>query len=74
MRSIITAIGLVLIVAGIAVLAYQGFTYTKHENVLQIGTLQVTADTQKTVNLPPVLGGISLAAGIVLVVLARIKS
>jgi uncharacterized membrane protein len=71
MKPIINLVGIILIVIGIAALAYQGFTYTKHEKVAQIGDVQVTADTQKTVYFPPMLGGLSLVAGIILVVVGR---
>jgi hypothetical protein len=52
-------------------LAYQGFSYTKQEKVMQIGDLKVTADTQKIVYFPPILGGSSIVAGIVLVLIGR---
>jgi len=71
MKSIVTLFGILLIVVGIAALAYQGFTYTKHKPVAQIGDLQVSADTQKTVYFPPYLGGLALVAGIVLVAVGR---
>jgi uncharacterized membrane protein len=71
MRSTMSLIGIILIIAGIVFLAYQGFTYTKQEKVAEIGDLQVTANTQKTVYFPPILGGGMLVAGIVLVVLGR---
>ena len=71
MKPSINMIGVLLIIVGIVTLAYQGFTYTKHEKVAQIGDVQISADTQKTVYFPPVLGGLSLVAGIVLVVVAR---
>ena len=71
MKSIISLVGIILIVVGIGALAYQGFTYTKHEQVAQIGDVQITANTQKTVYFPPILGGLSLVAGIVLVVIGR---
>ena len=74
MKSAITMIGVFLIIVGIVAFAYQGFTYTKHEKVAQIGDLQVTANTQKTVYFSPLLGGLSLVAGIVLVVVGRKKS
>lgn len=63
--------GILLIIVGILALAYQGFTYTKHEPVAQIGDVQVTANTQKTVYFPPYLGALSLVAGIVLVVVGK---
>jgi uncharacterized membrane protein len=74
MKSLTNMIGIILILVGIVALAYQGFTYTKHETVAKIGDVQVTADTQKTVYFPPILGGLSLVAGIVLVVVARKNS
>lgn len=66
-----TLIGIILILVGVLALSYQGFTYTKHEDVANIGDLHVTANTQKTVYFPPILGGISLIAGIALVVVGR---
>jgi hypothetical protein len=61
-------IGLVLIVLGLAALAYQGVTYTSREKVLDIGPIHATAEREKTVPLPPVLGVVAVAAGVVLVV------
>ena len=71
MKSITTLVGIILIIVGIVSLGYQGFTYTQHEKVAQIGDIQVTADTQKTVYFPPILGGASLVAGIILVMVGR---
>ena len=71
MKSIVTLFGIILIIVGILAFAYQGFTYTKHEPVAQIGNINVTADKQKTVYFPPYVGGISLVAGIFLVIIAR---
>lgn len=59
-------IGIVLIILGVAALAYQGITYTAREKVLQIGPLEATKKTEKTIPLPPILGGAALACGIVL--------
>jgi hypothetical protein len=61
-------IGIVLIIIGIIVLAYGGITYTKREKVLDLGPIQATAEKQKTISFPPVLGGICLVGGIVLVI------
>lgn len=67
-------IGIILIVIGIIALAYGGFTYTKREKVIDAGPLQVSADKEKTVPLPPVLGGICLAGGIILVIVGSRRS
>ena len=58
----------VLVVLGVIALAYQGITYTKSEKVLDLGPLKAEIERQKTIPLPPVLGGLALAGGIVLLV------
>jgi len=63
-----TIIGIILIVIGIIALAYQGITYTTREKVVDIGPIQINSDKTKTIPLPPILGGIALLGGIVLVV------
>ncbi len=64
-------VGLILIAIGIIALAYGGFTYTTREKVIDAGPLQVSADKEKSVPLPPILGGLCLAGGIVLVLVGN---
>lgn len=64
-----TLIGIILIVVGIIAFAYQGITYTTREKVVDIGPLEISADTEKTFPLPPIVGGIALVGGIVLLVM-----
>lgn len=66
-------LAIVLIVLGAISLAYGGITYTTREKVLDVGPIEATAERRKTVPLPPVLGGIALAAGIGLLVLRAKK-
>ena len=61
-------LGFVLIVLGVISLAIGGISYTKREKVLDIGPIEATAERQKTIPLPPLLGGLALAGGIVLVI------
>ena len=70
----IILVGIVLIILGAAALAYHGITYTTHEKVLQIGPIEATKKTEKTIGLPPLLSGAVLAAGIVLVIVGFKKS
>jgi uncharacterized membrane protein HdeD (DUF308 family) len=67
MRSMALA-GVVLIVLGVVALVYQGITYSSRETVIDIGPLHATADRQKTLPLPPVLGIVALAGGVALLV------
>jgi len=64
----IRIIGILLIVLGLVALAYQGITYTKSEKVLEVGPITATKETRKTIPLPPVLGGVALLGGVVLLV------
>ena len=63
-----TMAGILLVVVGALALAYQGITYTKREDVLDIGPIHATADRQERIPLPPILGGLALAGGIALLV------
>jgi len=55
--------GVVLIVCGLAALAYQGITYTTRETLIDIGPVHATADRQKTLPLPPIVGLVAVAGG-----------
>ena len=70
----ITLVGIALIVIGLVAFAYQGISYTSREKVIDIGPLQASVDTQKTIPLPPILGGLLVVGGIVLVVVGAKKS
>jgi hypothetical protein len=61
-------IGVVLVVIGLIALAYGGITYTKRETILDVGPIEATAERRKTIPLPPVLGAVAVAGGIVLIV------
>lgn len=67
-------VGIILIAIGIIALAYGGFSYTTREKVIDAGPLQVSADRQKTIPLPPILGGLCLVGGIVLVLAGNKKA
>jgi uncharacterized membrane protein len=67
-------VGIILIAIGIIALAWGGITYTKREKVIDAGPLQVSADKEKTIPFPPVLGGICLVGGIVLVLVGNRQS
>jgi hypothetical protein len=62
-------VGIALIVLELVALAYHGITYTTREEVLKIGPIEATKETEKTIPLPPALGGVALAAGVVLIIM-----
>jgi membrane-bound ClpP family serine protease len=58
--------GVVLLVLGLAALAYQGISYTSRETVIDLGPIHATAERQRTLPLPPIFGIAAVAAGVVL--------
>ena len=62
-----TIIGIILIVLGVVGFALGGFSFTKKEKVLDVGPIEATADDKETVPISPLLAGIALVSGVVLV-------
>lgn len=67
MKLIITLLGVLLLVLGVATFVYHGISFTKRDKVAQIGDLKITADTQKKIYMSPKLGIIFLISGALLV-------
>jgi hypothetical protein len=68
MKSGVLIVAIVLIAVGVISFAYQGITYTTREKVLEIGPVTATAKKERTIPLPPILGGLALAGGVILLV------
>ncbi len=66
-------IGIVLIALGVLGLIYQGVTYTTHEQVAKVGPVTVEQEKQKTIPIPAIVGGLALAGGVAIVVVASRK-
>jgi hypothetical protein len=64
-------VAILLIVAGVAIFAYQGITYTTREKKVDIGPLKIIAEEEHTLPLPPILGAVAIAGGIALLVMRR---
>lgn len=60
--------GIILIVLGVIGLAYGGIHYTKRQRVFDAGPIHASRDKQETIPISPVLGGIAVAGGVVLLV------
>jgi len=64
-------LGIILLIVGVIMLIWTGFTYTKKEKIVDAGPLEISADRQKTVSWPPYVGGILVIGGIVLLVTGK---
>lgn len=67
------ALGITLIVVGIAMFIFSGFSYNTEENIIDAGPIQVNTQKENRVNWPNYAGAISLAAGIILLVADKKK-
>ena len=56
--------GIVLIILGVLALVYHEFTYTETKQDAQIGSLKIQHQETETVPLPPIAGGVFIAAGV----------
>jgi hypothetical protein len=65
------AIGFVLVVLGVLALVYGGVTYNRERTVLDVGPFKATATEQKNIPLSPIVGGIALLGGILLLMAPR---
>ncbi len=64
-------IALVMIILGVIMLIWTGFTYTKKEKIIDAGLIQISADKEKSVNWPPYIGGIILVAGVAILITSK---
>jgi hypothetical protein len=64
-------LGILLLAGGLAALIYGGFTYRKTENVLHVGDMKVDTKTREHVTIPPVAGGVAVAAGVLLLIVGE---
>jgi hypothetical protein len=69
----LSILGIVLIVLGVAALAYQGITYSSRETLVDLGPIKATAEREKTIALPPIVGGAAVAGGVLLLVVGMRK-
>jgi hypothetical protein len=61
--------GILLIILGALALAYQGINYTRQKKVIDVGSVHLTTETHERIPVPPILGGLALVGGVVLLVM-----
>ena len=62
---------IILIVLGVLGLLVGGFRIAYPDKVIDAGPVEVSVTKHKTVPLPPLLGGLALAAGVALLVAGK---
>ncbi len=66
-NNVLAIVGVILIAAGAMALFYRGIPYTSRDVVIDVGPLKATAETSKTWPVPPILGGLAIAGGVMLI-------
>jgi hypothetical protein len=61
-------VGALLILSGVIMLAFGGFSFTSRERVADVGPIEVTAERERSVPVPPILAGLAIVGGVVLIV------
>ncbi|MGQ0714393.1 MAG: DUF3185 domain-containing protein [Gemmatimonadaceae bacterium] len=69
--NVATLVGLLLIIFGAVALIFEGISWTKERESIQVGPIGATVEQRETIPLSPVLGGVALVAGVALVVAGR---
>ena len=64
-------IGIVLIIIGIIMMIYTGFNYVTTEKVVDIGPIEINKQTNHPVQWSPIIGGVLLIGGIVIIALDK---
>ena len=66
-------VAIVLIVIGIVMMLVTGFNFVTRERVVDVGPVHISANKDNPVQWSPILGGVILAAGIVVLATTRNK-
>ena len=66
-----SVVGAVLVVLGVVLLVFGRFSYTTTREAVKVGPVGITTQEEKTFAIPPVVGGVVLAAGVVLLIADR---
>lgn len=65
-------VGIILIIAGVVVLALKGISYTKDRDAVKIAGVEISKEDKGFV--PPYVGLIAVVAGVALVAVGRSKT
>ena len=66
-------IGIVLIVIGILMMIYTGINFVTTEKVIDMGPLHINKEESHPVQWSPILGGLLLVGGIILVASNKVR-
>jgi hypothetical protein len=66
--------GIIILIVGLLMTIYTGFTYVTKEKVVDLGELEITKDNQHSINWQPYVGIATMLIGGAVFILGRKKS
>lgn len=67
------ALGIVLIIAGVLMLIFRGFSFTREKEVVDLGPLEINKKEKESVGWPVYAGAVAAVAGVIILVAAKKK-
>ena len=67
-------LGIVLVIIGIAMMVITGFNFVTKKNVVDIGPVEINKEENHPVQWSPIIGGVLLIGGIVVLATSRKKA
>lgn len=67
-------IGLILVVFGLLITVFTGFSFVTREKVVDVGTVQITKNKNHPISWPPFIGFVVMGVGAGLYLLSRKQS
>ncbi len=64
----LTIAGVILMIVGVVLLVYQGFSYNREKTVIDVGPVHATATTKERFPIPPMVGWVVTAGGAALLI------
>ena len=64
-------VGILLVIVGLASLLWGGISWTREEKIIDIGPFEATTRERETIPMPPIVGGLLLAGGVILLVMKK---
>jgi hypothetical protein len=70
----IKTLGVVLAAIGILMIVYTGFSYVTKDKVVDLGPIEISAETNHPVQWSPIIGAILLIGGIAIILIPKAKA
>lgn len=64
----LTVAGIILIIVGVVLLVYQGFSFDREKTIIDVGPIKAKATTTERFPIPPIIGWIVTAGGVALLI------